>query len=523
MYPKIFSRTIQKKHNRTSRAIRTFFACGVCVFLCVTGSVATHAFGCCERLVEGKTSCTDPSCATACFSMPDKNACLSSVNTTSFQWNSGSCWGLPECVGKVAPHCCVAKKNNTETICYASISALACTTIGTSTGGTLVGTFKEEACSSAQLNATCEGHLEDPNMYGTSAGGGDGENRQIDIVPPKPIIPQLAIEIPGLKPFTGPGGSFKDGYIIPYIGQYIAGVYAFATGAVVTLAIAMIIFAGIKWQTAGGDTSRISSAKTTMSNAVIGLILAFGTYLILYTLNPALVEFKALRVTAVQGSKYIKGISAAACTAMTGAPVKSSQEIEALAKKIAEKTGIPELPCIVIASIRNESGGQQCVVGHDENATSPEFSVETRRKFQKSGTFFSGKTFTAVDCNDRSCQNQGPVNDDEFKPDAPPDYGLDWRFSHGFGPGQSTIKPNDAPCSGKEDKGRGFRNNSGGCYTIPELLSAETSVEIMVKHFKSVWTGDPRKAFVAYAGKIDANNPIIEARMKAYEACRSGK
>jgi hypothetical protein len=45
----------------------------------------------------------------------------------------------------------------------------------------------------------------------------------------------------------------------------------------------------------------------------------------------------------------------------------------------------------------------------------------------------------------------------------------------------------------------------------------------MVKHFKSVWKGDVRKTFVAYAGKIDPNNPIIEARMKVYDECRAGK
>lgn len=493
---------------------------------------STHAIatGCCVLLMPNRTDAATEADVSACFPLQTNADCDAYKNSKQVPavWREQGCAGLPVCANKAPTGCCNKSIDAITESCFPVPDKDACDLFAShSKSSAKVGkevpisidfTLSAGACTTV---SACEGKITDAGLYPEQATETTSKESSVPIA--APIIPTLTYEIPGLQPFTGPGGSFKEGYIIPYIGQYIAGIYAFATGAVVTLAIAMIIFAGIKWQTAGGDTSRVSSAKTTMTNAVVGLLLAFGTYLILYTLNPALVEFKGLQISTVKGSTFVKEISAAQCTKLTGAAVKSAKDLETLARSLAEQTGIPELPCMVIASMRNESGGRQCAIGHDENATSKDFSVEARQKFISSGTYGSGKTFPAVACHDRSCQTSGPINDDEFNPDAPPDYGLDWHYSHGFGPGQSTIFPNSLPCSGKESQGRGFRVVGGGCYSIPELLSSETAIEIMVKHFKSVWAGDPRKAFVAYAGKIEPNNPIIEARMKAYEACQNGK
>lgn len=55
------------------------------------------------------------------------------------------------------------------------------------------------------------------------------------------------------------------------------------------LAFIMIILAGFKWIMAAGNTTAIGEAKNMITQAVIGLILAFMSYLILHTINPALV------------------------------------------------------------------------------------------------------------------------------------------------------------------------------------------------------------------------------------------
>lgn len=56
------------------------------------------------------------------------------------------------------------------------------------------------------------------------------------------------------------------------------------------LAVVMIVFAGFQWVTAYGNSSRIEDARGRIFNAIIGLILAFAAWLVLNTINPALVN-----------------------------------------------------------------------------------------------------------------------------------------------------------------------------------------------------------------------------------------
>jgi len=105
--------------------------------------------------------------------------------------------------------------------------------------------------------------------------------------PPKPIETQLAVAIGGLTQTTD-------------IALYLATVFNWMIPIVAILATTMIAWGGVKWLTAGGDSSRVTSAKTTMSNATIGLVLAFGSYMILSTVNPAMVNFKPIVPTPVE-------------------------------------------------------------------------------------------------------------------------------------------------------------------------------------------------------------------------------
>ena len=108
-----------------------------------------------------------------------------------------------------------------------------------------------------------------------------------------------------------------------------------------------------------------------------------------------------------------------------------------------------------------------------------------------------------------------------FNASAPPDYGLDWRYSHGFGAGQTTVFPKDGPCPGKEAEGRGSIHG-GKCYSIKDLLTTSSQVEAMVAHYKACWkkgAGDAAAGYVCYQGKIEKDNPQIVKRVDAYQAC----
>lgn len=112
------------------------------------------------------------------------------------------------------------------------------------------------------------------------------------------ITPRLEIPIPTIK-FTSP--LLEGGVItIPFLAQYVGGVYQFLLGVVGIVAAVMMMIGGFQYLTAGGDSQRVGKAKKRIADALIGMVLAFGSYLVLWTLNPDLVEFRALQIAGVK-------------------------------------------------------------------------------------------------------------------------------------------------------------------------------------------------------------------------------
>lgn len=118
---------------------------------------------------------------------------------------------------------------------------------------------------------------------------------------------------PGLPGYTGPtleisvpGVEFSDiiradGTItIPWIAQYIAGAYTFLVSIAGLLAAVMMVTGGFQYVTAAGDKGKLGAAKKRITNAFIGLLLALGSYTILYTINPDLVRFDGLQLTDIR-------------------------------------------------------------------------------------------------------------------------------------------------------------------------------------------------------------------------------
>ncbi len=107
------------------------------------------------------------------------------------------------------------------------------------------------------------------------------------------------IEVPGLE--KGLKGSKEDGYIIESttIGEYIKAIYKYAIGVVGILAAVVLMIGGIVWLTAGGNQTRIGEAKAWIGASLTGLIIALTSYMILWTVNPALVRFKPIKVATV--------------------------------------------------------------------------------------------------------------------------------------------------------------------------------------------------------------------------------
>lgn len=116
--------------------------------------------------------------------------------------------------------------------------------------------------------------------------------------------PQVKIQIPGLDftPAVVKGEEGNQFLYLPFLGDYIAAVYRYAIVGASVVAIIMIIVAGVVWTTSAGSAGQIDRAKKMLLQAVTGLIVAVGSYTILFAINPELVAFKSLRV------KYIETV-----------------------------------------------------------------------------------------------------------------------------------------------------------------------------------------------------------------------
>lgn len=76
------------------------------------------------------------------------------------------------------------------------------------------------------------------------------------------------------------------------IGEYIAGLYNYSLGIAGVLAGIMVTIGGVKWLMSAGNAPAIASAKKTIFGAIVGMILLFGSYILLNTVNPRLVKLE---------------------------------------------------------------------------------------------------------------------------------------------------------------------------------------------------------------------------------------
>lgn len=112
--------------------------------------------------------------------------------------------------------------------------------------------------------------------------------------------PILGINIPQLDFSNASQNIDEEGYLhLPWIGEYIAAIYKFAMVVVSILAVIMIILSGARMMVSAGGEEKNAAVKR-LGQALVGLVICWGSYAILYNINPALVEFQALKVKYVE-------------------------------------------------------------------------------------------------------------------------------------------------------------------------------------------------------------------------------
>lgn len=122
-------------------------------------------------------------------------------------------------------------------------------------------------------------------------------------------FPNLLIKIPGLS-FNGATEEAlihedTDGgktIYIPFLGQYIAAVYRYLIGISSIVAGIVILVSGIQIITSAGQQTGIEQAKKRMIGALAGLFLIYGSYTILFIINPELIRLQSIKIPYVQGT-----------------------------------------------------------------------------------------------------------------------------------------------------------------------------------------------------------------------------
>ena len=130
------------------------------------------------------------------------------------------------------------------------------------------------------------------------------------------------------------------------IGEYIQAVYKYAIGIVGIVAAAVIMWSGFMWITAGGNPQKITEAKSWLTGALSGLMLAMTSFLILQTVNPELIKIKPIGPIEV-------GAMGECCNPEDGSfspgfEIKNKKQV---AKKCPDGTEIPQgKKCIKIGN-----------------------------------------------------------------------------------------------------------------------------------------------------------------------------
>ncbi len=113
----------------------------------------------------------------------------------------------------------------------------------------------------------------------------------------------LQVMIPGMPRFSdavisGSGNNMK--ITINWIGEYIMGIYNYAIGVIGIFSVVAIAIGGTMWILSFGNPGQIIIAKEWILGAILGLVLALGSYILLNTINDDLIQMKPIELAYIQ-------------------------------------------------------------------------------------------------------------------------------------------------------------------------------------------------------------------------------
>ncbi len=97
---------------------------------------------------------------------------------------------------------------------------------------------------------------------------------------------------------TGPDNSGECE--IPWIAEYIQGMYKYGLGIGGILAAIVLMAGGVLWLVSAGDVSKITQAKDLIIGSITGLMILMGSYILLSQINPELTNLRSISVRMIE-------------------------------------------------------------------------------------------------------------------------------------------------------------------------------------------------------------------------------
>lgn len=102
----------------------------------------------------------------------------------------------------------------------------------------------------------------------------------------------LEVVVPGSRVEATTEGVVKT--VVTGIAEYVDIIFTFSISVVGLVAGVMIMIGGYQYLTSAGDAARAKQAKERIGNAVIGMVLALFSFVLLNQINPDLVKLKSV-------------------------------------------------------------------------------------------------------------------------------------------------------------------------------------------------------------------------------------
>lgn len=173
------------------------------------------------------------------------------------------------------------------------------------------------ACSPAERCISVTGHEvcapnASPLVTGASSSTAASTESAAPEQPFEAIVPQLGVTVPGLT-FT-PAVKNGDSVSVPYIAQYINGGYRYLVSVILIVSIIMVVYGGFRYLV-GSSMGDVKKGKQIIVDALMGMLITLGAFMILNTVNPATINLTTLDlsyVSKIPMDAYLEDVGSAA-------------------------------------------------------------------------------------------------------------------------------------------------------------------------------------------------------------------